>query len=306
MSYISSYIADTIDIFYSITKPHNLTEDELDMITTSRIVCSAISIFACITILIFYAIMCVKFRCTKRRNSIARQISLVTPDGENMNSSLVFKDSNNYDVIVHTRYKSVFKSSRMAKNSEKMGIGNDLIFFLILSNLGWCIGTFFGPEGYNSEEDKLSSACIAQAFIQNFFDISSVCFTMLISRVTLLGTTKSYADFSKSKYRMCLFLLYATLFPLALTLGPLLTDSLGCSGAWCWIDLFNMNYFSYLWTISIYIFDWSNILYIIYALIVATKYFEKRKSEIFFDPSKKKELKFLQKYVLEWRGSLWR
>ena len=242
--------------------------------------------------------MCVKFRCTKRRSSFVRQITDLSPDGENLNSSLVIKETSNYDLVVQSRYKSVWKSSRTPKNSEKMGIGNDLIFFLILSNLGWCIGTFLGIKGFNSEEDRKSPNCIAQAFVQNFFDISSICFTTLISRVTLLGTTKCYADFSKVKNRMCHFLLYATLCPLALSLGPYFTDSLGCSGAWCWIDFFNMNSYSYLWTILIYGFDWANIMYIIYALIVASQYFDKRKLEINCDQTKSKELHFLHKYVL--------
>jgi len=298
MSHIFNHFRDTIEIFFSFKIPHNFSDEEIKAITTSRIICSGISIFACLWIIILYAIMCVKLRCTKRRSSLVRQKTEATSEIENLNSSLVNKESNNYDLVIQSRYKSVWKSSRNSKNSEKMGIGNDLIFFLILSNLGWCIGTFLGIEGFNSEEDRKSPNCIAQAFVQNFFDISSICFTTLISRVTLMGTTKCYADFSKVKNRMCHFLLYATLCPLALSLGPYFTDSLGCSGAWCWIDFFNMNSYSYLWTILIYAFDWVNIMYIIYALIVASQYFEKRKAEINCDQTKSRELHFLHRYVL--------
>jgi len=304
-NYLFACFENIVLSLYNDIVPHDFKEDEIKMITTTRLVCSSISIFACCWIIIFYTMMCIKFRCSYRRRSVSMNRQLTEPNSDaeiNLNSSFIGKDTSNYDQIIQTRFKSVFKHSRTSKNSEvnrnKMGMGNDLTFFLILSNLGWSVGTFFGKaKGFNSPNDKYDSLCITQAFLQNYFDISSVCFTMLISRVTLLGTTKCYADLKKVKYRMCLFMLYGTLSPLILTLGPYLTDSLGCSGAWCWLDFFSQDKFTYIWTISIYLFDWLNIMYIIYAFFVATRYFEKRKVEINDDITKIKELNFLKKYV---------
>lgn len=302
MSSAYSYIEENILTYNSKIQPDNFTDDELKMITASRLICSGISIFACMWILFFYTIMCIKFRCSKRRSSVSfnRQITDSIPDCENLQTSFV--SNNNYENLVNKRNKSVFKSNKGLRlsdiGSNKMGIGKDLIFFLILSNLGWSMANFLSLEGFDSGEAKNDPYCISQAFIQNFFDISSLCFTMLISRVTLLGTTKCYADIRKVKYRMTLFMLYSIGCPLILTIGPYLTDSLGCSGAWCWIDIYNTNTLTYLWIVSIYVFDWANILYIIYALVVACQYFEKRKVEINSDQTKSKELRFLTKYVM--------
>jgi hypothetical protein len=301
ISYLFSIFMDISSISDSPRLPHDFTDEELKMITTSRLVCSAISIFACTWIFIFYTIMCIKFRCTNRRTSVISKQSTDSTTDPELHASLVGKDPNNNEHVARKRYKSVFKHTRSSRNSDlnrnKMGIGNDLIFFLILSNLGWSFGTFFGMKGFNSPNEKYNPYCITQAFLQNYFDISSVCFTMLISRVTFLGTTKCYADLKKVKYRMCLFLLYGTICPLILTLGPYFTGSLGCSGGWCWLDFFNIDIYIYLWTISIYLFDLLNIMYIIYALFVSSQYFEKRKLEINCDLTKSRELNFLKKYV---------
>jgi cAMP receptor-like G-protein coupled receptor len=179
---------------------------------------------------------------------------------------------------------------------NKMGLGNELIFFLIISNLGWCIGSFLGIKGF-TVVDKDNSLCQAQAFVQNYFDMSSICWNTIISHITLLGTKLTFSDISKKREKMYLFFIYSNAVPILFSLGPLMTDSYGPAGIWCWIDLSQLDTYSYTWIIIFYLFNWGNIIYSIYALISTSMYFSKRQAEIGNDSEKIREAKYLRKYI---------
>jgi hypothetical protein len=293
-----------------------LSEDEVKNIVLIRIICSGISIVGCLFIISLYIVMCVKFRCFKKsgngNNSNSNYNSSNTLNNNStinidtealLNSSSMTRDS----VLLEQSYnnknkKLALKSCRTVKSTtesgrKKMGIGNDLIFCLILSNLGWCIGSFLGMDFY-SAQDRSNPLCIAQAFIQNFFDMSVICWTTLISRVTILGTKKVYADIRKMKVKMYLYFLYGYICPFLFSIGPYLTNSYGWAGAWCWIDLYKPDAYDYFWITSNYIFNWLNLFYIFYALIAASIYFSKRHKEIMADSSKYREQRFLNKYIV--------
>ncbi len=198
--------------------------------------------------------------------------------------------------------KIKFKPSRRdTKTSEKerinkMGLGNELIFFLIISNIGWCIGSFLGIKEFTIF-DKDNSLCQAQAFVQNYFDMSSICWNTIISNITLLGTKLTFSEISKKREKMYLFFIYSNVLPILFSLGPVFTDSYGPAGIWCWIDLSHLDIYSYIWIIIFYLFNWGNIFYSIYALISTSMYFSKRQSEIENDQDKIREAKYLKKYI---------
>lgn len=78
---------------------------------------------------------------------------------------------------------------------------------------------------------------------------------------------------------------------------PIFTNSYGPAGPWCWIDIYHVNTYTYLWTCLIYCFNWCNVIYSAYAAFTAAKYFVKRKNEIKDDKNKDEEYKFIRKYL---------
>lgn len=274
----------------------NFTPEQVHIISMVRLICSLLSLLACCFIIIFYIIMCARFRCNKKTES-SQTLNSDNDLEVQFNSTEVSRDSN---VPKRASLKKVGSNTRSsaATSVSRMGFGNDLIFFLILSNMGWSLGSFLGINGFTSQNDRDDPLCISQAIIQNYFDMSSICWNSVISIFILLGTQTTYSNIKKMKKKIYIFFIYSNVFPLILSFGPYLTESYGNSGIWCWIDLYNITTWGYIWMILFYIFNWGNLCYTVYALFKTSVYFSKRKREIGSDSLKIKEYKFLTKYVL--------
>ena len=188
-----------MDDFINLYKRSQLSTDELLIIKEIRIICCSASICGCILIMILYFIMYIKVRCKKEKRYKINDNDTTLDHEDSLLRSL-------------HRKRTLKMKKNKTKKELKMGLGNDLSFFLILSNLGYSISCVISPTLL----DKTNSSCIILAFFLNFFDMSSVCWTAVISRITLLGTT--IIDIKDLRKRIVLYVLYANIFPLVVSL----------------------------------------------------------------------------------------
>jgi hypothetical protein len=159
-----------------------------------------------------------------------------------------------------------------------MGWGHDMLFCLALSDFIHSISSFVKTRDFAS--GIIDSSCIAQGILMNFGEISSISWTSVIAMSIYLGTIIS--DFSKVK--KYLFYIYVYTTSLLLTFLPLITQSYGYAGAWCWLntkDLEDTN--AWIWSLCIYIFHWSNIIFSIFAVFKSIRYFKIRAFEVVED-----------------------
>jgi len=237
-----------------------LTESEIRTVMIVKDVASALSMIGSLLIIIAYIYLSITVRCKK---------------------------TNEADKDQDTDEKKI--------NKIKMGYGNDLIFFLSIADFFQGLATFINTEMIVNTEgfDQISTTCTAQAFIFNFFLISSVCWTSIIGLSILLGT--SIEDVSRLPKFLCWFALYGFLAPSILTLGPLFNRAFGPSTAWCWLNTRDLNNnAAWAWSLVIFSFIWANIIFNFVSIIKSITYFQIRSIEI--EDSKKEESEFLKNY----------
>lgn len=100
-----------------------------------------------------------------------------------------------------------------------------LITQLSLADIGADITYFFGDPPADS------SACIVQGFLQQWFQLSTIFWTVAIAY--MLFKTVLRQQTTKDEFRYSLLLCWGV--PLVLACLPFSTDSYGDAGAWCWI-----------------------------------------------------------------------
>ena len=198
----------------------------INIVLNFKYAATSLSIFGLLIIIYSYLYLCVKvrFKISKKNAEL--------PEANQMEME---------------NYKSI-----------KMGYGNDLIFCLSISELICAVFSFIKSDSIFTNIND--SICIVQGLFSNLFEISSICWTTAIS-VSILLATKS-TEISKIPRYYCYFFIYSYVLPVILSIGPLLTNSYGPAGAWCWMDLRdNNNNSAMTWAISIYIFHWFNIIF---------------------------------------------
>jgi hypothetical protein len=239
-----------------------LNINDMDIVLNSKYAGSVLSIIGTIFIILSYIFLCFQVRCKKQKE-------------------------------IRTDFPKLSKLQAERYKDLKMGYGNDLIFCLSISEFICSVVSFFKSNSiYTSQTDTL---CIVQGFLSNLFEISSICWTTTISISILLATR--YSEIGKIPKFYCYFFLYSYLIPLILSVGPLLTNSYGPAGAWCWMDLRdNSDTVGLLWAIIIYVFHWLNIIFNFIAIVKAIQYFNIRAFEV--REQNEKEANFLRNYCI--------
>lgn len=153
--------------------------------------------------------MCIKFRCCRDR-----LVNKITYKDSTDDLSLNASAESLLETFQRTRSMRIIRNN--SKKDLRMGFGNDLILFLILSNLGYSVSTFLTKEQNTNHDTPISTLCITQGFLQNFFDMSSICWNAIISRVIVLGIK---IDMKMIKRRLIGYFIYANIFPLVFSLG---------------------------------------------------------------------------------------
>ncbi len=252
-------------------KSHNhdqfLTKDELSVVSICKIIGSIFSLLGTSFIIIIYIYLRIKTRNDSHRDSVASQKG---------------KDSKNDE----KNYKQL-----------KMGYGHNLIFLLSISDFVYSWATFIKLGGFSESETdtgRIDASCVAQGFLINFSELSSICWTSMISLLIYLGT---FADITKISKIYWYFSLYSYGLPSILSFGPLITKSYGPAGAWCWMNTQNLAQSdAWIWALIIYIFSWVNIIFNFFAVYKAIRYFEIRAFEI--KEENHKEYNFLKNFCI--------
>lgn len=114
--------------------------------------------------------------------------------------------------------KPTFNLETKEEKKMKIGIINKILLLLIVTNLGFAVCSFLITDA-GEIEDKInfSSKCIPQALLQNFFDLSAICFTTVISQ--LMRCSQRYIIFKKLTSMYKWYLAYSIFVPLALAFG---------------------------------------------------------------------------------------
>eukprot|EP00520_Triparma_pacifica_P018675 CAMPEP_0118662362 /NCGR_PEP_ID=MMETSP0785-20121206/16790_1 /TAXON_ID=91992 /ORGANISM="Bolidomonas pacifica, Strain CCMP 1866" /LENGTH=341 /DNA_ID=CAMNT_0006555899 /DNA_START=71 /DNA_END=1093 /DNA_ORIENTATION=+ len=100
-----------------------------------------------------------------------------------------------------------------------------LVFWLSISDLGNCISYFLG-------DPKTGWLCTTQSMIMSLFELSSVLWTTVIALTLfrLIVMQKTSSHLMKKFHLFCFGIPFFCMFL------PLITDSYGDTGAWCWIQ----------------------------------------------------------------------
>jgi hypothetical protein len=245
----------------TIINETTLDRDGIEIVLNCKYAAASLSVFGTITIMISYFFLCSQVRCKKKTQSELPKSSKIEEEN----------------------YKSL-----------KMGYGNDLIFCLSVSEFLCSIVAFVKSD---SIYDSISSdsVCVAQGFLSNLVEISSICWTSVISASILLATMSP--EVSKIPRYYTYFFLYSIGVPIILSVGPLLTQSYGPAGAWCWMDMRDNNdNVGQFWAILIYIFNWVNIIFNFIAIIRSIRYFNIRAFEV--KEQNERESNFLRSYCV--------
>ena len=246
---------------FSVRNDTVLDINSINIVLNFKYVSSSLSILGIIFIIFSYFYLCFQVRFKKTRQSFGHSKS---------------------NQLEEEKYKDL-----------KMGYGNDLIFCLSISELISSIVSFIKSDSIIT--NVIDSTCIIQGVFSNIFEISSVCWTTAISVSILLATTSTEIG-NLPKYYFCFFI-YSYALPLILSIGPLMTNSYGPAGAWCWMNVRNnSDNVAMIWAFSIYFFHWLNIIFNFIVIIKTIRYFKIRAFEV--QEKNEKEANFLRNYCI--------
>ena len=240
-----------------------LTRSDIDISRIFTYIGSSLSLIGTTFIMISYMFLCYQTRCLKNRSYSVNQ-------------------------------KSTKEEQEKQKYQKlKMGFGNDLIFCLSVSEFLISVFSFINPPAINS--DIIDKLCIAQGFLLNFFEISSLCWISAISFSILLGTMIKDPNNLSNSY-IYLFI-YSNLLPIILSFGPLITSSYGPAGTWCWMNIRDYrDTKASIWAMIIYIVHFVHIVFNVVAIVLSIKHFKVRAFEI--KEERKEESNFLRDYCI--------
>ncbi len=108
------------------------------------------------------------------------------------------------------------KNPNLKPKELKMGMINDILFMLIITNLGYIVCSFLVPDVINLV--KINKVCQLQGLLQNFFDFASICWTTVISAL-MKNLTNEKINLENEKKKFKWYVIYCLLFPACLTLG---------------------------------------------------------------------------------------
>ena len=235
----------------------HLSTSEYNIIVGFKLASASLSLIGSLFIVTIYIFLSLKYKCKKNRTS-SRSNSHVK--NANIDSSNGSDD-----------YKKL-----------KLGYGHDLIFHLSLADLILSVSAFIkitGFENWSGLKSDITPACIIQGVLSNFAEISSICWATIISLSIYVGTVTTNANKIKNILFYSFFYSYG--ISIVLTVCPLFTSSYGPAGAWCWLNTRDSNDpAAWAWSLTIYIFNWINIIFNIFAVVKTIHYFKIRAFEV--------------------------
>jgi len=232
----------------------HLTSSQYRLIVNFKMVSSTLSLIGSFFIASIYIYLAIKYKCKRINKSRSK-----------------------------TKTKNLTNSTSSVEYGKlKLGYGHALIFNLALTDLLLSISAYIKTSGFDTwsgNKSDITSSCILQGVLSNFSELASLCWTSTISLSIYLGTITT--NYSKIKQIFYYSFLYSYGIPLILTLFPLLTESYGPAGAWCWLNTRDsLDPAAWGWSLTTYIFSWFNIIFNIFAVLKVIKYFKIRAFEV--------------------------
>ena len=207
-----------------------------------RLVCSIISGIALTTLLIIFIVMLIKAKVIKHNY---------------LDSSMIVLKNDKSKVILVSHW---------------------IIFLISISELIGCIGIYIHIPS-QSDQSAPSTLCQIQGCFIIFCEVTTICFTSILSYWVLLLALGKIQMESFNTLKLS-WLIYGYLPGIILALVPFLikTDNLrtsyGLNGHWCWIFKKNEIIFdemlpSNILTIIVYSFSWGNLLFTVIAITIS-------------------------------------
>ena len=274
---------------------------DYEKIITFRLYFSIISFIFCSIVIIIFIFTLIKNCIHNKQLQDSSNVSFIkefdrTSFNEKINDLNTFISEENY----HSNNIILNKNSNFNENSI---LGNNQIFLLIISNLLSSINTIYTsikyPLGFQFYFDKYSTYCIYLGFFDTLFEVSSICWTSVISNIFL---TSLNIRISSSDRTVKLFkgIIYSIILPFLLTLFPFYTNSYGPAQTYCSFDYVNYDFRTQFLNISFIIFDGGNVIYNIYAFYKVIDFSKNILNKIFvINPLEYDEIiKYIRLYCL--------
>ena len=276
-------------------------DDDIDIILARSIFC-VISLICCLFLMIVYIILClqVKFNiCTKNGN-------------DNSNDKI----ENDYSSDIGTNKG---KDNNNKKN-KKIGLGSNFMFLLTVSNF---FGSLFEFSFYFYYKNKIEenknlnivycninreSVCHFYGFLHNFWDLSSVCWTTMLTLLFYRSTNLSNEMLYQDKKYLAIGFIYCLVSCLIFCIIPYIIGNYGFARYYCSFRYMEFNnncsiekekFVSKAFRWSFVIFTGLNNLFNAYCLIRTYQYYSKKLAII--KKQNKKEYKLMLIYVWVFR-----
>ena len=280
--------------------------DDENIILVRSIFC-VFSLACCLFLMIVYIILClqVKFNiCTKNENS-------------NLNKII----ENDYSSDIGTNKGKDNKD----KKEKKIGLGSNYMFFLTISNFFGSLFEFLFYFYYkkkleeNKDKDYINvcriinedSVCHFFGFFHNFWDLSSVCWTTMLTLLFLSSTNLSNEMLYKDKKYLVIGFIYCLISCVIFCIIPYIIGNYGFARYYCSFRYFEfkgdkdnisvddekIDSKAFRW--SFVIFTGLNNLFNAYCLIRTYHYYSKKL--VIIKKQNKKEYKLMLIYVWVFR-----
>jgi len=246
---------------------------EINVVLGFKYTASILSLLGSLFIIICYLyltyLVVIKPKFQKKKNESNENQN--NKNYEHQNSENNENNNNNYNNPNNER------NNQNDYKKLKLFYGHDLIFLLAISDFVLSISGFFKMKGFDS--GKIDSACVAQGFIMNLAEMTSICWTTIIAYSIYLSTKTTGISLIPKFYLYFFFFSYG--IPIIFSIVPLFLNAYGPAGAWCWLYTKDLkNDFAWTWSLIIYLFNWLNIIFNIYAVSKSIRYFKIRIFEI--------------------------
>ena len=278
--------------------PQFMDKEDENIIFVRAIFC-AISLVCCFFLMIIYMILClqVKFNmCRKNENNDSNDII------ENDYSSEI----------------SIPKENNNDKDTKKIGLGSNYMFLLTLSNFFGSLFEFLfyfyykkmiEKDGRSFNNDKYmeindDKVCHFFGFSHNFWDLSSVCWTTMLTLLFYRSTNLSNEMLYRDKKYLSIGFIYLIISSIFFSIIPYINANYGFARFYC-----SFRYREYkdeeeklstfIYRLSFIVFTVLNNLFNAFCLIKTFRYYSKKLALI--KKKNKKEYKLMLIYVWVFR-----
>lgn len=288
ISTYNSNINNTLSSYEAYYTNITRTDEEIFEIYKYRLIGSVISLFGLSILILLYLILFYKTRCKRAPKEDLYSLSNNQKSNYLIHSNMIEdQHTNSNDLEISNSRKAYVR-----KNKYKIGIGNDMLFGFAVTQLIYSCSVFVKSSNFNEETPSFS--CIAQGFLANFGEISSMAWIGCITHSFMISL--NYLNFYEIQRRRIYYVTYSILVAIIFASVPLFTDSYGYAGSWCWLRFETLDNSVIILSIFNLVYFLINFIFQIHCTIVVFKHFNQRYKEIKHDDSKKNEAKLVYQY----------